>query len=58
MLALIGSAPLARMAYFLGSPLTPELLDKLVTAATASAFTHKKYSQMGQNGRESGHFMR
>jgi beta-glucosidase len=33
MLILIGSTPLARLAAFPGSPLTPELLDKLVAAA-------------------------
>jgi beta-glucosidase len=35
LLAFIGSAPLARMTSFPGSPLTQELLNKLITAANA-----------------------
>jgi beta-glucosidase len=34
-LELLGSAPLNRMAAFPGTPLTPEVLEKLVTAAAA-----------------------
>jgi len=34
MLELLGSAPLNRMAAFPGSPLTPEVLEKLTAAAT------------------------
>ena len=34
MLAMIGSTPLARLAAFPGSPVTPEVLEKLVAAAT------------------------